>query len=227
MPGFEPQWLWPHGDEARRRRASAVVEDGARGREQRERAKGRQQELTGRTMRWSASSRASLVLRIKRRRSPAVAMKMAVMAWLQGTRRRVRRGRASRIQGGARGLTGWAWGCWWLRWCSSAVSGASGDERGRETEEGEGMQRVREKREGTRGVVVARIRTKGGLQREAGGGRRVAAGAGHALRVLLARGGRRLAASRLGRARWAGPAQVRPRSLPSLSFIFICFCFSI
>ena len=33
--------------------------------------------------------------------------------------------------------------------------GASGDERGRETEEGEGMQRVREKREGTRGVVVA------------------------------------------------------------------------
>ena len=50
--------------------------------------------------------------------------------------------------------------------------GASGDERGRETEEGEGMQRVREKREGTRGVVVARIRTKGGLQREAGGGRR-------------------------------------------------------
>ena len=49
--------------------------------------------------------------------------------------------------------------------------GASGDERGRETEEGEGMQRVRERREGTRGVVVARIRTKGGLQREAGGGR--------------------------------------------------------
>ena len=159
------------GDEARRRRASAVVEDGARGREQRERAKRRQQELTGRTMRWSASSGASLVLRIERRRSPAVAMKMAVMAWLQGTRRRVRRGRASRIQGGARGLTGWAWGCWWLRWCSSAVSGASGDERGRETEEGEGMQRVREKRERTRGVVVVRIRTKGGLQREAGGGR--------------------------------------------------------
>ena len=110
------------GDEARRRRASAVVEDGARGREQGKRAKRRQQELTGRPMRWSASSGASSVLRIERRRSPAVAMKMAVMAWLQGTRRRVRRGRASRIQGGARGLTGWAWGCWWLRWCSSAVS---------------------------------------------------------------------------------------------------------
>ena len=109
-------------DEARRRRASAVVEDGARGRERRERAKRRQQELTGRMMRWSASSGASSVLRIERRRSPAVAMKMAVMAWLQGTRRRVRRGRASRIQGGARGLTGWAWGCWWLRWYSSAVS---------------------------------------------------------------------------------------------------------
>ena len=129
------------------------------------------QELTAGAVVASASSGTSSVLRIERRRSPAVAMKMAVMAWLQGTRRRVRRGRASRIQGGARGLTGWAWGCWWLRWCSSAVSGASGDERGRETEEGEGMQRVREKREGTRGVVVARIRTKGGLQREAGGGR--------------------------------------------------------
>ena len=112
-----------HGnDMARRRQARPWSEDGARGREQRERAKRRQQELTGRTMRWSASSGASSVLRIERRRSPAVAMKMAVMAWLQGTRRRVRRGRASRIQGGARGLTGWAWGCWWLRWCSSAVS---------------------------------------------------------------------------------------------------------
>ena len=54
------------GDEARRRRASAVVEDGARGREQRERAKRRQQELTGRMMRWSASSGASSVLRIER-----------------------------------------------------------------------------------------------------------------------------------------------------------------
>ena len=36
---------------------------------------------------------------------------------------------------------------------------------------------------------------------EAGGGRRVAAGAGHALRVLLARGGRRLA----GPVGWAEP----------------------
>ena len=80
------------------------------------------QELTAGAVVASASSGTSSVLRIERRRSPAVAMKMAVMAWLQGTRRRVRRGRASRIQGGARGLTGWAWGCWWLRWRSSAVS---------------------------------------------------------------------------------------------------------
>ena len=80
------------------------------------------QELTAGAVVASASSGTSSVLRIERRRSPAVAMKMAVMAWLQGTRRRVRRGRASRIQGGARGLTGWAWGCWWLRWYSSAVS---------------------------------------------------------------------------------------------------------
>ena len=60
---------------------------------------------------------------------------------------------------------------------------------------------------------------------EAGGGRRVATGAGHALRVLLARGGRRLAAP----AGWAEPggwastgkAQV---GFP-LSFFLICFCF--
>ena len=78
MPGFKPQWLCHDGDEARRRRASAVVEDGSRGREQRERAKRRQQELTGRTMRWSVSSGASSVLRIERQRSPAAAMKMAV-----------------------------------------------------------------------------------------------------------------------------------------------------
>ena len=31
-------------------------------------------------------------------------------------------------------------------------------------------------------------------------------------------------ASRLGRARWAGPAQVRPRWV-SLSLFLICFCF--
>ena len=193
------RWDGPgHGnDMARRRQARPWSEDGARGREQRGRAKRRQQELTGRPMRWSASSGASSVLRIERRRSPAVAMKMAVMAWLQGTRRRVRRGRASRIQGGARGLTGWAWGCWWLRWCSSAVSGASGDERGRETEEGEGMQRVREKREGTRGVVVARIRTKGGLQREAGGGRGSRARATPRLCLLAEEDDER-------RGRWAG-----------------------
>ena len=62
---------------------------------------------------------------------------------------------------------------------------------------------------------------------EVGGGRRVAAGAGHALRVLLARGGRRLAAP----AGWAEPggwastgkAQV---GFP-LSLFLICFCFSI
>ena len=33
-------------------------------------------------------------------------------------------------------------------------------------------------------------------------------------------------ASRLGRARWAGPEQARPRWLPSLFFL-ICLCFSI
>ena len=62
---------------------------------------------------------------------------------------------------------------------------------------------------------------------EAGGGRRVAAGAGHALRVLLAGGGRRLASQP------AGPSQVGWASigmaqwLPSLSFFLIVSVFSI
>ena len=76
--------------------------------------------------------------------------------------------------------------------------GASGDERGRETEEGEGMQRVRERREGTRGVVVARIRTKGGLQREAGGGRGSRARATPRLCLLAEEDDER-------QGRWAGP----------------------
>ena len=89
---------------------------------------------------------------------------------------------------------------------------------------GERMQRVREKSEGTRGVVVARIRTKGGLQREAGGGRRR-----RAPRLASARppgrGGRGQR-----RRRWAGPAggtgpalvaaRVRPGKWASLSFFF-------
>ena len=66
----------------------------------------------------------------------------------------------------------------WPRWCKSAAAGAFGHER--EEEQRRGMSSVGEGR-GTRGfggvrgkvlgVSVARIRTKGGLQREAGGGR--------------------------------------------------------
>ena len=66
--------------------------------------------------------------------------------------------------------------------------GASGDERGRETEEGEGMQRVREKREGVgeaRGVVRASLGRPGRKQEvaEQGGG---GARGGVAVSVLLA-----------------------------------------
>ena len=57
---------------------------------------------------------------------------------------------------------------------------------------------------------------------EAGGGRRVAAGAGHALLVLLAGGGRRLASQSAGPSQvgWAstGKAQVA-----SLSLFFLIF----
>ena len=60
---------------------------------------------------------------------------------------------------------------------------------------------------------------------EAGGGRRVAAGAGHALRVHLVGGGQRLASqsSGLSRVGWAstGKAQVDP----SLSFFYLFLFF--
>ena len=115
--------------------------------------------------------------------------------------------------------------------------GASGDERGRETEEGEGMQRVRERREGTRGVVVARIRTEGGLQREAGGGRGARARATPRLCLLAEE-------EEDKGERWAGPCwwggklgrlvgyQVRPGKFYSYYFVLFCFllilchCFS-
>ena len=59
-----------------------------------------------------------------------------------------------------------------------------------------------------------------GASAEAGGGRRVAAGAGHAPLVLLARGGGRLAgASGLCR---AGPGQATGKSSNSLS-LSVCF----
>ena len=62
---------------------------------------------------------------------------------------------------------------------------------------------------------------------EAGGGRRVAAGAGHALLVLLARGGGRLArASGLGRAAWAGGLrQVSPCSFSPFLFFYLFYYF--
>ena len=105
--------------------------------------------------------------------------------------------------------------------------GASGDERGRETEEGEGMQRVREKRERTRGVVVARIRTKGGLQREAGGGRGARARATPRLCLLAEeeedKGGKVGWAALVGELGRLG-CTVRPGT-SSLFFLFL-FCFS-
>ena len=73
-----------------------------------------------------------------------------------------------------------------------------------------------------------------GTSAEAGGGRRVAAGAGHALRVLLAGGGRRLASPSAGPSQVAGPAQVSPRWAPSffffdlfLFFLFNCNCWAL
>ena len=104
--------------------------------------------------------------------------------------------------------------------------GASGDERGRETEEGEGMQRVRERREGTRGVVVARIRTKGGLQREAGGGRGARARATPRLCLLAEEEEDKGGKGGLGRAGGgAGPAGLHGEARYFFSLFFL-FCFS-
>ena len=82
-----------------------------------------------------------------------------------------------------------------------------------------------EEREGDVGVGMALLDASR-ASAEAGGGRRVAAGAGHALRVLLVGGGRRPASQSAGPSQVAGPAQVRPR-WASLSLFFICFTFSI
>ena len=56
---------------------------------------------------------------------------------------------------------------------------------------------------------------------EAGGGRRVAAGAGHALRVLLARGGRRLA----GPVGWAEPGGLARTGKAQVGFPLTFFLF--
>ena len=95
-----------------------------------------------------------------------------------------------------------------------------GREMGREPERG--PRGEWEESEGDVGVGMA-LMDASRASAEAGGGRRVVAGAGHALLVLLARGGGRLArASRLGRARWAGGLRLVSFSL---SPFFSCFSY--
>ena len=102
--------------------------------------------------------------------------------------------------------------------------GCARQEDGERAREGERPQGEWEESEGDVGVGVALVDASR-ASAEAGGGRRVAAGAGHALLVLLARGGGRLArASRLGRARWAGGLRLVSFSLSFfLFFSFIYF----
>ena len=68
--------------------------------------------------------------------------------------------------------------------------GCARQEEGERAREGERPQGEWEERGGDVGVVVALVDASR-ASAEAGGGRRVAAGAGHALLVLLARGGGR------------------------------------
>ena len=104
--------------------------------------------------------------------------------------------------------------------------GCARQEDGERAREGEKPRGEWEERGGDVGVGVALV----GASRasaEAGGGRRVAAGAYHALLVLLARGGGRLArASRLGRARWAGGLRLVSFSLSPFSCLFSFIYFS-
>ena len=107
-----------------------------------------------------------MVLRIERRRSPAVAMKMVVMAALQRVRGvvacrggRGRRDGARRHSEGSRGRR-------WPRRYGGAAAAALGLERERERKRGRVRERVRE-RSGLRGIVRAVARE---AVEEAGGG---------------------------------------------------------
>ena len=107
-----------------------------------------------------------MVLRIERRRSPAVAMKMVVMAALQRVRGVVacRGGRGRRD--GARKHSEGSRGRRWPRRYGGAAAAALGLERERERKRGRVRERVRE-RSGLRGVVRGVAREAG---EEAGGG---------------------------------------------------------
>ena len=136
--------------------------------------------------------------RIERRRLPAVAMKMAVMAWLQGTRRRMRRGGASWGRDGAQGCGEGARGWLWPRG-SSSVAAAPFGPGGREGAE-EGGSRGESERNGQRDRDGLReSSTRPGARRQAGGGR--AAVRVRARSCFGARGGRRRRAAVVG---WAG-----------------------
>ena len=143
------------GNGGRRLRCSAV--SGARGRKRRRGERGSVEELTARSMSSSACSGTLGGRRIERRRSSEQTRKMATVTMLQGIRGRVLRLGASRHRGGARGHSHGARERRWPRWCSSAVLGVSGEERGRETEEGE-WHRESEGGRGGRVSFVARSR---------------------------------------------------------------------
>ena len=177
-----------------------------------------------------------MVLRIERRRSPAVAMKMVVMAALQRVCGVVacRGGRGRRY--GARRHSEGSRGRRWPRRYGGAAAAALGRVRERGSR-GEKQGRGRERggpggrggaEEMTRGVAVARrCRRAGWWRGELGRARRV---------PPLPTGARRKAT---GRRRWAGPhsagpaqelgrlwwaARVRPGRLCSCYF-FLLFCF--
>ena len=94
------------GDMAGSEELSAPVDIGASRRKSARGGRGSTQQLTADRTKGLVSSGASSLLRIERRRSPAMAMKTVVMAALQGLPRRVSRREGRGDRGGSPGHFG-------------------------------------------------------------------------------------------------------------------------
>ena len=208
---------------------SAPVDIGVSGRKSARGGRGSTQQLTADRTKGLVSSGASSLLRIERRRSPAMAMKTVVMAALQRVRGVVacRGGRGRRD--GARKHSEGSRGRRWPRRYGGAAAAALGRVRERKQRR-ETRERGRARGPGgrggaeemTRGVAVARrCRRAGWWRGELGRVRRV---------PPLPTGARRKATGRVAVAGWAaggaGPGKWAPGKWLGFSFfLYICSVF--
>ena len=125
------------------------------------------------------------------------------------------------------------WGSRWSSWhiwmgvgrsvvAANSDGGAAPFDGERERSRGEGEDEG--ERESVKGVAW-RPQGNGDTSREAGGGRRVAGARRARAPAFWREEDDDWQASWLGRARWAGPAQVRPKWFPSLSLFSVLFYF--